>query len=313
MNSIIDKKNILDRPSIIFLLTLFCALMWGSAYPCIKIGYKMLGIENDNSGIIYFAAFRFFIAGLILFAGMLIAGRKITLPEKKDYRFVLIYSIGFTTVPYLLFYIGIAKTSAVNASIVNGSWSFFAVILAHFFMGDDSLNIKKGIGLVFGFLGLLFVNINNELAQWNTALIGDGMILLSALVAAIGGLVLKRKLNRINPILLTAYPLLLCSFSLFVYASLFDTGTRLHFNPASILLLFYLSFISAIAFVIWNVLLKYNKLSTLAVYQFLIPVIGSILSIMMLASEQFTITTIIALIMVSIGIIVINKSARIEI
>ena len=66
MTDQIDKKKSGALP-LIFIGVLVCCLLWGSAFPCIKIGYKLWNIESgDVWSIILFAGTRFFLAGVLL-------------------------------------------------------------------------------------------------------------------------------------------------------------------------------------------------------------------------------------------------------
>lgn len=47
-------------------LAIFCNILWGSAFPFVKIGYEQFGITTQTSDKIVFAGIRFCIAGLIL-------------------------------------------------------------------------------------------------------------------------------------------------------------------------------------------------------------------------------------------------------
>lgn len=52
----------------VIMIALFCAVLWGSAFPVLKVSYLELGIEpDDRSAIIVFAGIRFFLAGILIF------------------------------------------------------------------------------------------------------------------------------------------------------------------------------------------------------------------------------------------------------
>ena len=60
-----DKESIYRNQIIIVFLALTCCALWGSAFPCVKIGYEMLDIKGTGSQIL-FAGCRFFLA--VIFA-----------------------------------------------------------------------------------------------------------------------------------------------------------------------------------------------------------------------------------------------------
>jgi drug/metabolite transporter (DMT)-like permease len=63
-----------------------------------------------------------------------------------------------------------------------------------------------------------------------------------------------------------------------------------------------MALLSAVAFALWGVLLKYNRVSTVAVYSFLIPVFGACLSALFLGESLLEWKYLLALLLVSLGI-----------
>lgn len=59
-----EKK--LQNPIMVCILALFCCALWGSAFPCIKIGYEWMKIKGTGSQIL-FAGYRFFLSGIMTF------------------------------------------------------------------------------------------------------------------------------------------------------------------------------------------------------------------------------------------------------
>ena len=73
--------------------------------------------------------------------------------------------------------------------------------------------------------------------------------------------------------------------------------------PAMILLI-YMALISAVAYTLWGILLKYNPVSKVSIFGFTNPVFGVILSAIILREGNvFGMKDLIALVLVSIGIL----------
>ena len=77
-------------------------------------------------------------------------------------------------------------------------------------------------------------------------------------------------------------------------------------STSSIILLIYLALISSVAYLLWAQLLKYNKVSKIEFFKFLIPVFGTILSGIILHEDIFRLNILLALILVSFGIALSN-------
>lgn len=82
------------------------------------------------------------------------------------------------------------------------------------------------------------------------------------------------------------------------------------FEMKSVLLLTYMALLSTAAFSIWTVLMKYNPVGKVAVYTFTIPIFGVALSGMILGEKVFEIKNLIALVLVSAGIVLVNRMEK---
>ena len=59
------REAVLQKGVVVMLLALVCAMLWGSAFPCIKIGYGLFRVASgDAAGQILFAGIRFTLAGI---------------------------------------------------------------------------------------------------------------------------------------------------------------------------------------------------------------------------------------------------------
>lgn len=80
-----------------------------------------------------------------------------------------------------------------------------------------------------------------------------------------------------NPVVLSGYQFFLGGIILVVVG--IATGGKISgFTLASIALLIYMAMISAVAYTLWGILLKYNPVGKVAVFGFTNPIFGVILS-----------------------------------
>lgn len=295
------EKLYTNKVSIVVLATI-CCILWGSAYPAIKVGYKLFNIATDDTASkLVFAGYRFFLAGIIVLLYLLITKNNIFVLNKKDLGKVTLLGILQTTLQYTFFYIGLSYTTGVRGSILNGVGTFFSIILAHFIYRDDKLNFNKIVGCIIGFIGVIIVNISGGIGSEGVTFKGEGLIILAALMLSISSIYSKRITKSINSAIATGYQLSIGGLILLV-VGLITGGNVRGFTVQSSLLLIYMALISSVAFVIWTQLIKYNKVGVISVFNFLIPVFGTLLSGIFLGENIFDIKILISLFMVSFGI-----------
>ena len=101
------RYHLFTWPPTVFLCALICALLWGSAFPLVKTGITMLDIQNSTGGKLYFAAYRFLLAGLMIFGGVIASGKSVVLSHHRDYWAMVLTGLLQTTLQYTFFYIGL--------------------------------------------------------------------------------------------------------------------------------------------------------------------------------------------------------------
>ena len=80
-------------------------------------------------------------------------------------------------------------------------------------------------------------------------------------------------------------------------------------SGAGLLMLGYLALVSAVAYSLWGILLKYNPVSKVAVFGFMNPVFGVLLSALLLGEtgQAAGLQSLLALLLVCLGIYLVNK------
>lgn len=302
-------KSIFQNQLVFVITALFCTFLWGSAFPCIHIGYDLFRIAgNDTPSQILFAGTRFVLAGVLtILAGSLIQ-KKILIPDKKSIKYITCLSAFQTVGQYILFYIGLAHISSVNASILEGSCLFFTVLVACYVFRCEKMTWAKAVGCILGFAGVVLVNLNGTGVSFTFRLTGEGFILLSAVCSAVSSSLIKLFSKHENTVLLSGYQFLLGGLFMML-CGILSGGHIENAGIRGILLLIYLAFISACAYTLWGLLLKYNPVGKVSIFSTFNPVFGVILSILLLkdSEEHFGASGLAALLLVICGIIIINK------
>lgn len=115
-------------------IAVFCSLLWGSAFPLLKISYEEFQIgSEDVIAKIVFAGLRFLLAGLIVLGFLMISNIKQLFITKKQFMILLVLGIIQTALQYFFFYNGLANVTGMQGAILNSSGTFFTVLLAHYY------------------------------------------------------------------------------------------------------------------------------------------------------------------------------------
>lgn len=79
------KQSILTRTWVVAALACVCCILWGSAIPTIKTGYRLLQVDSaDTASQIVFAGVRFTLAGLLVLLFTSLKEKKAMLPGPAD-------------------------------------------------------------------------------------------------------------------------------------------------------------------------------------------------------------------------------------
>lgn len=305
-----NASTIFTRREILFLCATLCTLLWGSSYPTIKSGYAMLEIARDNiPAQMLFAGYRFLLAGVFLLLLAKLSGKSVAVSSIAHWRKISILGLTQTTIQYVFFYIGLAHTTGVKASILNATGTFFSVLLAHFIYRNDRLTHSKVLGCLVGFIGVLVVNVNKGALDFDVSMQGEGFIVLAALTLAAASIYGKRISQHMDVLIMTAWQLAIGGVALMALGWSMG-GTLGNFNWQSTLLLIYLALLSSTAFALWGTLLKYNPVGMVTAFNFLVPVFGVMLSAIFLGESIMEWKYLVALILVCGGIFLVTRLPR---
>ena len=302
------KMN-LKKTWVVCLLASVSCFFWGSAFPGVKIGYAWFHIASgDAAAQILFAGCRFFLAGiLVILFGSMLSGRFLK-PKGAEWKHAAVISIFQTILQYVLFYIGLAHTAGTKASIIVGSNVFIAILIACLVFRQEKLTKEKIIGCIVGFAGVVIINLTPGGISLDMSFQGEGLVLISTVAYACSSSIMKIYSKTDDPVMLSGYQFFIGG--VVMIAAGYLMGGRVMFPDAKgMMMLFYLAFASAAAYTIWSQLLKYNPVSKVAVFCFMTPVFGVLLSTILLQeSDQISLFQgAAALILITVGIIISHR------
>ena len=300
------QQRLICRPYIVALLAVLCCALWGSAYPCVKLGYEWFMVEGAPSQIL-FAGCRFTLAGIVTLAAGCLMERKFLTIRRSIIPSVLLLGLCQTTLQYALFYLGLAHTTGSKASVITATNVFFSILIAHFVVPGERLTWKKSLGCIFGFIGVTLVNVSANGLVGGFHLLGEGLLLVMAFSYGISSVMVKFISQKGDPVAITAYQLIFGGFVLIMAGKILG-GQITPCGAKAYLLFSYMVMLSAVAFSIWTILLRYNPVGQVSVFGFANPVFGIILSGLILREQFVSVKNVIALVLVCLGILIVNLS-----
>lgn len=289
------------------LLAGFCAFGWSLAYPLIKIGYQEFGIDASDIGKkMLFAGIRFIFAGLFIILFCRLKGIQSVKSSKSGLLLLIALAIVNTTLHYMFAYIGLGYNSSSRSIILDSMGGFFLIILSTVIFSDDKMSMNKAIGCALGILGIISINIRpGENFFVDITFLGDGMILLNACCAAVGGVITRFISKKMNVIVATGNSMMLGGILLFVIGLIMGGKPDFAISVKGIIVMIILILISSLCFSVYNELLSYHPMSKIAIYNALIPVLGVIFAALLL-KEQLKWQYFLAVATVTIGIYLVN-------
>jgi drug/metabolite transporter (DMT)-like permease len=300
-------KDRLQNKGVVLALATLCCLLWGSAYPAVKIGYELFGITTTGAQVL-FAGYRFTLAGILTWIITSLYVKKIALPQREEWGRMISLGLVQTTLQYIFFYIGLANTTGVKASIINATSTFFAILFAHLILKNEKMTRAKIIGCILGMVGVIIIQLKGGRIDSSFSLLGDGFLFLVCIASALGAVMTRIYTQKSDSMILTAYQLMIGGVVL-VMIGLLMGGSITQVTVPGLLLLGYLAALSAAAFSIWTILLKHNPVGVVAIYGFMIPVFGVILSGLFLGEAFLSLRILVSLACVSVGIWLVNREA----
>ncbi|MBO5408586.1 MAG: EamA family transporter [Clostridia bacterium] len=300
-------EKILTNGFFVTIVAIFCCALWGSATPFIKIGYSLMLPATDAASTILFAGIRFFIAGVLVVAIYSLIRKCWIFPKRDNWGRVGLVSLFQTVLQYIFFYIGLVYTTGVKGTVISGSGTFSAILIGCLVFRYERLSVRKMLACLIGFSGIVLINWNGLESSFN--FFGDGFVFFATVCYGVSSSLMKRYSSMEDSVVISGYQFMLGGLVMMLFGWCFG-GVVWIDTPKAWAVLGYLSFLSAVAYSLWGILLTYNPISKVAVFSFMIPVFGVLLSEWLLTESGGISPTkiVIALAMISFGILIQNDA-----
>ncbi len=308
------EKSKLDQffshPTYSIILAIVVNMLWGCAFPFIKVGYELFAIDTANtSSIFVFAGTRFTISGCIVLLCASIAQRKpLLLPLQKSSLKVVGVALLQTSFQYAMYYSAVALLTGKVGSLLNTTSSFMAVIAAHFIYGQsDRMTRRKALGCLVGFAGvsLACLSPDNDFTP-----LGAVLMLIASLAFTFSGPANKAVCKQFSGFLVTGYNLAIGG-AVLLCLGLATGGSISVANPLAYLDLAALCFISCAGYLMNAFLMKNNPVSRIGIFGMCIPITTNIICALIFPeSYSFGGVDFVAILLVCLGIYFVNKPKK---
>lgn len=290
------------------LYAILASILWAIVNPFIK-----QGLSYDFTPM-NFAGIRFISVGILLFAYTWHKGMWQEIKQHKKLFLNLIFINMF--MGYTAFYFGVDFVSGAISSIIMGMTPLINVLLAHLLASDDKLNGHKIVSLIVSLVGLLLIvgmGSDGKPLDWK-GITGIVLLLLSIVFQGYSAISVSEEKGKVNPIFLNAVQMFFGGVLIYVVGLSTEGYHTFIGKPIG----FYISlgilvFISVFAFSFWFMALqsKGAKVSDINMCCLINPILGAILSWMMLADEHPTFSTVTGMIIIVCSLIIYFKGTDI--
>lgn len=284
-----------------FVLFGVIALIWSSSFLFIKIAVAEISPYT-------LTAFRVLIAALLLYGYLRFQGQRIN-ANFSDWAKLLFIGLMGNVFPFTLISLGETTIDSGMAAILMGIMPVATVLLAHLVVPEEPFTMRVGVGVIFGFSGVLMLVGVDALSGIGTTTWGQLSVLGGALCYAVTTVFVRRITTLGGPVMAAGSQICAALVAVPLALSLDQPWTLKPSLTALVAALILSVFATAFATLVYFRLVKNLGAATMSQVNYLIPVLGTLWGILFLA-EQPQINAFIALALVITGVAIISSRNR---
>ncbi len=251
------------------------SVLWGVSYLLIKIAV--------DGGLPWadVAWLRVTLAAILLLA---LAWRAGTLPALRGrWRWLLVYAIVEISIPFPLIAAGEVHVASSLAAIIIAAVPLIGAVLALRFDHSERPTPVRAVGLGVGFAGVIAL-VGLDIAGRGSEMLGAGAIFIAAIGYSIGPMLVKHRMGGLDPRAMMAASLSMAAVILTPFAAL-DLPRRAPSAGALLAVAGLGVFCTALAFVVFAVLIREAGTSRATVITYVNPVIALLLGVTLLGER----------------------------
>ena len=268
--------------------------LWGGNPVAVKLGLTVFPP-------MWSAFVRFFIATICVVMWARYQGISVW-PRKGHFATLLIVGTAFT-VQITVMNIGFSLTSGTVASILQSTNPLFVALFAHFMVSGDRMNLRKSIGLVLAFMGVGLVLLKiTDLEDIGVIGFGGFIVLASSMLLGLRLVLMVKPLRALDEVPVVFWMMVIGLVPFAVGGLLFETvhWENLGWIPVTGLL-YQGIVIAGLGFMVFSYLMKRYSPSIVASFNFVSPLSGVLLS-MLLLGDELTASIVLGVVFVGTGL-----------
>ncbi len=279
------------------LLAVLVTALWGTNPTALKIALRTLPPIGA-------AGLRFAIAAVGVLVWCRVSGVRV---RPRAGEILWLAAIGaFFLVQISTFTLGVYWGTAGHSVVLLHTYPFFVVALAHFLIPGDRASPGRVAGMVAAFCGVLILFLGDWGKWQGTQLLGDGVQLFSAFILGAQVVFIKHAVARIAPARVVLWEMVIGSAGFLLYSLAFENLAGARPSVVSSGVVVYQGIIiGTLCFTVWTRLIRRHAASRVAIFGFVSPLVGVVLSSVVLG-EPLTATLLLSAVLVAVGIILAN-------
>ena len=281
-----------------YILLTILSLIWASAFFNIKIA-------TESFGPITISLLRVFFGSIPVL--LICFYKKIVIEAfSKDWHWFMLIGFINLVVPFFLISYGVKSVQSNLAAILMSTTPLSSTILGHYYTKNEKFNLKKTLGILIGFAGIIYLFSDNILIDENN-FISALLILLGSTCYVVGG-VLTLKISKKKNENVTGSILIWAIIILIPLTLIFEKPWNITPSIESTISVIYLGIVpTGIAWLLRFRILKKNGLIFQSQVSYLIPIFGIMLGYIFL-KELITHKVLISLLAVVVGIYFVRRA-----
>lgn len=258
-----------------WILFLSLSAVWGSSFLWIKIAVQ-------DVGPFALVAWRLLFGSVGMGIVLWLNGR--SLPRSGvTWRDLALLGVVNTALPFVLISWGEQSIDSAVASILNSTVPLFTLVIAHLFLQDDPMTLRRVVGLLIGFGGVLTLMSRDIQSGFEAGVAGQLAVLAAAMSYASAAVFARRRLRSIDPFVQAFAPMLVADAVVWSLAWPVEGGALVPAERLTWVALLWLGLLgSCLAYILYFSLLQRVGPTRTTMVTYLIALFGVVLGVVFL-------------------------------